>query len=108
MSCSRLLRAGVLGIGLMGMGAAQAAGDPEQGRLKAQLCLGCHAIPGYTNAYPTYRVPRVGGQEPDYVVTALKAYASGERGHRTMRAQAATLSEQDMEDIAAYFWGVSE
>ena len=82
---------------------AEAAGDAAAGRVKAEPCLGCHGIPGYTNVYPTYHVPRVAGQHAPYIVSALKAYAAGQRAHKTMRAQAATLSEEDMQDIAAYF-----
>ncbi len=83
-------------------GTAQAAGDPAAGKARFETCAGCHAIPGYTNAYPTYHVPRLGGQHPDYVVTAIKAYQSGERSHPTMHANAGGLTEQDMQDIAAY------
>lgn len=82
---------------------ATAAGDADAGRTKAFTCLGCHGVPGYTNAYPTYRVPKLGGQHAQYLVSALKAYQSGQRNHATMQAQAASLSDQDMEDIAAYF-----
>jgi cytochrome c553 len=83
--------------------AAQAAGDVEAGRLKAATCMGCHGVPSYTNAYPTYHVPRLGGQHADYIVAALQAYKAGQRPHKTMHAQAATMSEEDMQDIAAYF-----
>jgi len=83
--------------------AALAAGDAEQGRIKAETCLGCHGIPNYTNAHPTYKVPKLGGQHADYIVAALKAYKAGQRNHDTMRANAATLSDEDMADIAAYF-----
>ena len=82
---------------------AQAAGDPSQGAVKAATCLGCHGIDGYQNAYPTYNVPRLGGQHAEYLVSALKDYKAGNRSHKTMQSQAASLSEQDMEDIAAYF-----
>ena len=81
---------------------AFAVGDADAGRIKANTCMGCHGIPNYTNAYPTYRVPKLGGQSEGLIVTALKAYKSGERPHKTMRAQTANLSEQDMADIAAY------
>ena len=80
-----------------------AEGDAEAGKIKAETCMGCHGIPGYKNVYPTYTVPRVGGQHPEYIVAALKAYKMGQRSHKTMQAQAASLSEQDMADIAAYF-----
>ena len=93
----------VLGVGLATTTAVRAEGDVKAGQVKAIPCLGCHAIPGYSNVYPTYHVPRVGGQQAEYIVAALKAYRAGERSHRTMQAQAATLSDQDMADIAAYF-----
>jgi len=80
-----------------------AEGDPEAGRNKAGNCIGCHGVNSLFNVYPTYRVPRLGGQHPDYIVAALNAYKNGERKHTTMHAQAADLSEQDMKDIAAYF-----
>lgn len=79
-----------------------AAGNAEAGRIKANTCMGCHGIPNYNNVYPTYRVPRLGGQSEGLIVSALKAYKSGQRPHKTMQAQAANLSDQDMADIAAY------
>ncbi len=78
-------------------------GDAKAGEVKAIPCMGCHGIPGYSNVYPSYHVPRVGGQHAQYLIDALKAYKNGDRGHKTMQAQAATLSDQDMADIAAYF-----
>jgi cytochrome c553 len=89
-------------------GTVLAAGDVEAGRAKAFTCMGCHGVPGYTNAYPTYRVPKLGGQHAQYTVAALTAYKNGQRSHATMRANADNLSEQDMEDIAAYFESRSE
>ena len=83
---------------------AQAAGDPKAGQLKNSMCAGCHGIPGWRTAYPeVYSVPKLGGQHADYIVAALKAYQSGERSHPSMNAIAASLSEQDMEDLAAYY-----
>ena len=82
----------------------QAAGDPKAGQLKNSMCAGCHGIPGWRTAYPdVYSVPKLGGQHADYIVAALKAYQSGERSHPSMNAIAASLSEQDMEDLAAYY-----
>ena len=98
-----LIGAAVVGIALAAAGKAYAQGDAVRGKVKAITCMGCHGIPGYHNAYPNYPVPRVGGQHAEYIVAALKAYKSGERGHATMQAQTASLSEQDMQDIAAYF-----
>ena len=81
-----------------------AAGDPVKGREKTQLCEGCHGIVGWRTAFPeVYRVPKLGGQNAAYVVAALKEYKTGNRGHPTMRAIAASLSDADMGDIAAYY-----
>ena len=82
-----------------------AAGDAAAGKTKAFTCMGCHGIPSYSNVYPTYYVPKIGGQHADYIVAALQAYKAGQRSHETMKAQAATLSDQDMQDIAAFFAG---
>ena len=87
---------------------AGAEGDPEQGKRKAETCFGCHAIENYTNVYPTYPVPKLGGQNAQYVIDALKGYASGDRPHVTMHAQASTLSVEDMQDIAAFLSSQNE
>lgn len=86
-------------------GPANAEGDPEAGELLAFTCMGCHGIDGYRNAYPSYRVPRLGGQRAEYIVDALTAYKNGTRPHPTMQAQGGPLSEQDIEDLAAWFQG---
>jgi|SRR5210317_796751 cytochrome c553 len=83
--------------------AVQAAGDAAAGKTKAYTCLGCHGIADYKNVYPTYHVPKLAGQNADYIVAALTAYANGERTHETMHAHAASLSAEDIQDIAAYF-----
>lgn len=106
MKNKRLLSSAMLVTLTVGMTVAagvRAQGDAKAGSVKAIPCMGCHAIPGYSNVYPTYHVPRVGGQHPEYIVAALKAYKAKERSHRTMQAQAASLSEDDMKDIAAFF-----
>ena len=83
---------------------AYAAGNPEAGRGKNSMCAGCHGIPGWRTAYPSvYSVPKLGGQHADYLVAALKAYRSGERSHPSMVGIAGSLSEQDMQDLAAYY-----
>lgn len=83
---------------------AQAAGDPKAGQQKNSMCQGCHGIPGWRTAYPeVYSVPRLGGQHADYIVAALKGYKSGERSHATMNGIVRSLSDQDMENLAAYY-----
>lgn len=85
------------------VGAATAQdGDPAAGRIKASTCLGCHGVANYSNVYPTYHVPKLGGQRAEYLVSALQAYKNGEREHPTMQGQASSLSEQDIRDIAAF------
>ena len=80
------------------------AGDAAKGRQKTQMCTGCHGIEGWRTAFPeVYHVPRIGGQHEAYLVKALQEYKSGERSHPSMRAIAASLSEQDMADLAAYY-----
>lgn len=87
---------------------ASIQGDPERGKVIGYTCTGCHGIPFHNNVYPTYKVPRLGGQNQQYMIDALKAYRAGEREHATMRAQAATLSDQDIVDVTAYFVSLAE
>ena len=82
--------------------ADDAQGDVAEGRLKATTCTGCHGVTGWRNAYPNYHVPRIGGQNYDYLVAALTEYKNGERKHPTMRAQGESLSEADIRDIASF------
>ena len=81
------------------------AGDAKRGEQLAYTCQGCHSIANYKNVYPTYSVPKLSGQRPEYLVAALRAYKSGERSHGTMHSQASAMSEQDMADVAAYLAG---
>ena len=84
---------------------AHAAGNPADGEKKFYTCYGCHGVVNYKNAYPDYSVPKLRHQNASYIVVALQEYRSGERPHATMHAQAVSLSDQDMEDIAAYLQG---
>jgi cytochrome c553 len=89
---------------LVAPGVASAA-DAARGEKLAYTCQGCHGIPNYRNSYPIFSVPKLGGQHTAYMVVALKEYASQERPHPTMHAQAATLSERDMQDVVAFLSG---
>ena len=87
--------------------AAQSKGDAGAGNQKSSMCVGCHNIPGYKTAFPAvYSVPKLDGQHAVYIVSALRAYKSGERRHPSMRAVAASLSDQDMADLAAFYANV--
>ncbi len=102
-----LLSAAVLATGMAtgtwGVADARAEGDVERGEALAYTCMGCHGIPGYRNAFPTFRVPKLGGQHEQALYLALVEYAERRRSHATMYAQAATFSDQDKRDIAAWF-----
>ncbi len=80
-------------------------GDPIAGRVKAlAICSGCHGVPGTKTAYPeVYLVPKIGGQNADYLVAALKAYRRGERSNETMKGLASALKEAELANIAAYY-----
>ncbi len=81
-----------------------AAGDPRAGHLKNSMCAGCHGIPGWRTAYPeVYSVPKLGGQHAEYIVAAMKAYQSGDRTHPSMKGITGSLTDQDIEDLAAYY-----
>lgn len=100
----RRLTAVILAIGLLFVTATNVlAGDADAGEKKAYTCLGCHGVLHYVNTYPTYHVPRLGGQHKEYLIEALKAYRAKTRSHGTMQANAALLSDADIEDIAEYF-----
>ena len=85
---------------------AAAEGDVASGETLGYTCLGCHGIDGYRNAYPSFRVPKLGGQKAAYLVIALKGYRDGARAHPTMAAQASSLTDQQIDDVAAYLASV--
>ncbi len=83
---------------------AAESGDPAAGKGKTSMCAGCHGIPGYRTVFPeVYSVPKLGGQHAAYIVKALQEYKAGNRNHPTMRAIAASLTDKDMADLAAYY-----
>ena len=79
-------------------------GDAAAGQKKADMCIGCHGIPGYQASFPeVYKVPKIAGQNGKYIVAALTGYKKGERKHPSMRGIAGSLSDQDIADLAVYF-----
>jgi cytochrome c553 len=81
---------------------AQAAGNAAAGKAKAaQVCAACHGPEGNKPTAPEN--PILAGQHQDYLVKALKDYKSGKRNNAIMKGFAATLSNQDMQDLAAWF-----
>lgn len=84
--------------------AAAPAGNPAEGAQKVQMCQGCHGIAGWRTAYPeVYSVPKIAGQHAAYLEKALHEYKDGERQHPSMRAIAASLSDKDIANVAAYY-----
>jgi len=102
---SKLLSAVV--ISLLGASAAHAqqiTPNAAAGEKKAAMCIGCHGIPGYQASFPeVHKVPMIGGQSAKYIAAALAGYQKGERKHPTMKAIAASLTEQDIVDLAAFY-----
>jgi len=81
---------------------ALAGGDAEAGKQKAaQVCAACHGPAGDKPTAPEN--PILAGQHYDYLVKALKDYKSGKRDNPIMKGFAASLSVQDIEDVAAWF-----
>lgn len=76
------------------------AADIEAGKAKAATCAACHGANGIS-AIPTY--PNLAGQKPLYIIAQLKAFKSGERKNAMMAPMASMLSDEDMENIAAYY-----
>ena len=81
------------------VGAAQAAGDAATGKTKSATCVACHGANGQGVA-PN---PPLAGKPQAQQVQALKDYKSGTRANPIMKGMAASLSDQDMEDLSAYF-----
>ncbi|HUL41947.1 MAG TPA: cytochrome c [Burkholderiales bacterium] len=96
----KLVTVAVAGTLLLGAAHAFAAGDAAAGKQKSTTCAACHGADGNSVA-PDF--PRLAGQQPDYIVHSLNAYKSGARKDPIMDAMAANLSEQDIQDLAAYF-----
>lgn len=79
-------------------------GDKGAGAMKVAMCIGCHNIPGYQGSFPeVYKVPKIAGQNARYIAAALTAYRKGDRKYPTMRAVAASLTDQDILDVAAFY-----
>jgi len=91
-------------LALAGVFSTAHAQDAQRGSTKVQMCIGCHGIVGYQADFPqVYKVPKIAGQDAKYLVSALTAYRAGDRKFPTMRGIAASLSDQDIADVAAYY-----
>jgi cytochrome c553 len=79
---------------------ASNAGDVKAGRAKAMMCQACHGLDGLSK---TPDAPNIAGQTEQYLVTQLQAFKSGVRKNDAMSVVAPSLSDQDVDDLAAYF-----
>lgn len=77
-----------------------AKGDPGRGQSKAKTCEACHGLDG-KSVDPSY--PNLAGQHESYLVKALADYRAGRRTNAVMSGMAAPLSDQDIEDLAAWY-----
>lgn len=82
-------------------GSAAAAGDKGRGLEKSKVCQACHGEDG--NLAVDDQTPILAGQYADYLIHALKDYRSGERVNAVMNGFAGDLSDQDIEDLAAWY-----
>lgn len=99
-----MFKAFTVSLVLSAMAAPSLAQDVKAGEAKAAMCIGCHGIAGYQASFPEiHRVPMISGQNAKYLAAALLAYQKGERKHPTMKGIAASLSEKDIADLAAYY-----
>ncbi len=99
---NRILTIAVVAAIAFGTASAQAKGKAEAGKAKAaQVCAACHGPDGNKPTGPDF--PVLAGQYPDYIKKALSDYKSGKRNNPIMKGFAATLSVQDMDDLAAWF-----
>ena len=79
-------------------------GDAVAGEKKNAMCVGCHGIIGFHASFPeVYKVPKIAGQSAKYIVAALNGYKDGSRKHPSMRAIASSLTEKDINDLAAFY-----
>lgn len=99
-----MLRTGLLAALMCSLSAtafAAVEGHPEAGQKKAQPCQACHGADGDKTIDPQY--PRLAGQYADYLAKSLRDYQTGARKNAIMAGFAATLSEQDIADLAAFY-----
>jgi cytochrome c553 len=96
----KLLSAVVMGVAVAASGATLAAGDAAAGKAKAGTCAGCHGAAGVSNN-PLW--PNLAGQKDAYLVKQMKAFRDGTRSDPMMSPMAKPLSDDDINNLAAYF-----
>lgn len=97
---TKLITLFALSLAVVASAPALAGGKAEAGKAKSAVCAGCHGADGNS---PTAMFPKLAGQYEDYLYHSLKDYKSGKRKNPIMNGQVAALSDQDMQDLAAFF-----
>lgn len=80
------------------------ASDIKAGKAKASACFGCHGTQGISTM-PNY--PNLAGQKEQYLISSINNYRTGGRNDPTMKAMVASLSDDDVANIAAFFSSLS-
>lgn len=90
----------MVAVALLGLcGSALAGGDAKAGKVKAEACAACHGANGEGSS-PSLALA---GKKQDKLLHDLREYKSGKKNHAMMKVAASKLSEEDMEDLAAYY-----
>ncbi len=76
------------------------AGDVAAGKARSASCAGCHGADGIS-AVPNY--PNLAGQKEQYLIMTLKGFRDGSRENNVMNAMAKSLSDADIENLAAFY-----
>jgi cytochrome c553 len=98
-----LLLALVFSASVLASDAKPAAAKPDLANGEAiatKVCVACHAVDG-SRGLPAN--PILQGQHPEYLVRQLHDFKSGNRNNAVMKGFAATLSDQDMKDVSAFY-----
>ena len=90
----------IIALLMLASGSAMAAGDAKLGKDKSAGCAGCHGATG-VSSNPMY--PNLAGQKAMYLVKAIKAYKTGARKDAMMGSMVSSLTDSDIENIAAYY-----
>ncbi|MBT3566662.1 MAG: cytochrome c [Porticoccus sp.] len=79
------------------------AGDAAAGKEKAMVCAGCHGAAGIS-ANPMW--PNLAGQQAGYLAAQIKHFRDGKRINAMMNNMVKTLSDEDADNLAAYYSGL--
>ena len=104
MKLQKLVMLAVLSLSATMASNAMAAGDAANGKAKSTTCTACHGANGIS-MIPMY--PNLAGQKEQYLVLQMKAFRDGERKNMVMAPMAAGLSDDDINNLAAYYAGLN-